>query len=119
MTAQYKVMCGCECCISTKIMHLTLLTWRDLHLKHLKYISNNEQNRRSGELLSRLFETYKNYVIPHGCLIYNSAAGMAMSDICPCPYHTGNVYFTVARNAPILLYLNRRQIKTQQKHVQQ
>ena len=25
MSAQYKVMCGCECCISTKIMHFSLL----------------------------------------------------------------------------------------------
>ena len=59
MTAQYKLMRGCECCISSKSMHSYLLTWRDRHIKHLKYISHNEQNRRSGELSSHLFETYK------------------------------------------------------------
>ena len=26
MTSEYKVMCGCECCISDKIMHLSLLS---------------------------------------------------------------------------------------------
>ena len=28
MTSRYKVMCGCECCISAKIMHSSLLSWR-------------------------------------------------------------------------------------------
>ena len=28
MTSQYKVMCGCECCISAKRMHPSLLSWR-------------------------------------------------------------------------------------------
>ena len=27
MSSRYKVMCGCECCISAKSMHLTLLSW--------------------------------------------------------------------------------------------
>ena len=34
-------------------------------------------------------------------------------------YHTGNVYHVVVRNAPILVYLIRRQINMQQTHVQQ
>ena len=29
MSAGYKVMCGCECCISAKSIHLSLLSWRD------------------------------------------------------------------------------------------
>ena len=36
MTSIYKVICGCECCISAKIMHLLLLSWRDRYLKYLK-----------------------------------------------------------------------------------
>ena len=36
---QYKVMCGCECLISSKIIRLSLLTWCDRCLKHLKNIS--------------------------------------------------------------------------------
>ena len=34
MSARYKVMCGCECCISAKIIHSSLLSWRDRYLKN-------------------------------------------------------------------------------------
>ena len=77
-------MCGCECCVSAKNMHSYLLTWRDYNLKHLKDRIQNAQNRRSGELSSRLFETYKNAVRPHVCHIYNSAADMATEKMFPC-----------------------------------
>ena len=89
MADQYKVLCGCECCTYVKSIHLSLLIWRDFHSKHLKDRSNNAQNRRSGELSSRLFETYKNYLRTHGCHIYNYAADMAISKMCPGPsqYH--------------------------------
>ena len=29
MSARYKVMCGCECCIYAKIIHSSLLSWCD------------------------------------------------------------------------------------------
>ena len=32
MSARYKIMCGCECCISAKIIHSSLLSWRDRYL---------------------------------------------------------------------------------------
>ena len=69
MTTRYKVMCGCECCISAKSMHYYLLTCHDCHLKQLKYRSHNAQNIRSCEISSRIFETYKNSVRTHGCHI--------------------------------------------------
>ena len=47
-SALYEVMCGCECCISTKSIHSSLLSWHDPYLKKLKYQSQNAQNRRSG-----------------------------------------------------------------------
>ena len=34
MSACYKVMCGCECCVSDKIIHSSLLSWRDRYLKN-------------------------------------------------------------------------------------
>ena len=34
MSARYKVQCGCECCISTKGIHSSLLSWRDSYLKN-------------------------------------------------------------------------------------
>ena len=33
VSARYKIMCGCECCISAKIIHSSLLSWRDRYLK--------------------------------------------------------------------------------------
>ena len=36
MATQYKVMCGCECCISTRSIHSSFLSWRDRYLKNSK-----------------------------------------------------------------------------------
>ena len=36
ISAQYKVMRGCECCISAKSIHASLLSWRDRYLKNSK-----------------------------------------------------------------------------------
>ena len=33
ISALYKVMCGCECCICTKSVHSSLISWRDRYLK--------------------------------------------------------------------------------------
>ena len=34
ISAWYKLMCACECCISAKIMHSSLLSWWDCYLKN-------------------------------------------------------------------------------------
>ena len=33
VSARYKVMFGCECCINAKSMHSSLLSWRDRYLE--------------------------------------------------------------------------------------
>ena len=33
MSARYKLLGGCECCISAKSIHLSFLSWRDRYLK--------------------------------------------------------------------------------------
>ena len=76
-------MCGCECCISAKSMHSSLLTRCDHYPKKLKYQSNNSHNRRSVEIKSRIFETYKNDVIPHGHNIQKLVTYMTMATMCP------------------------------------
>ena len=43
MSPRYKVMCGCECCISAKIIHPSLLSWHDRYFKNLNDISQNSQ----------------------------------------------------------------------------
>ena len=84
MTSQHKVMCIGNCFVSAKSMHSSLLTWRNCRLKYLKNRNHNAQNRRSSEISSRIFETYKNVVRPHGFHIYNTSEGMAMAKMCPC-----------------------------------
>ena len=34
ISTRYKIMCGCECCISDKSIHSSLLSWRDRYLKN-------------------------------------------------------------------------------------
>ena len=75
-------MCGCECCISSKIKSSYLLTWCDSYLKIFKEQSKNEQNIRLGEMKSRIFETYKNDVMPHGCHIHKMTPGVVMAKMC-------------------------------------
>ena len=73
-----KIMCGCECCISTKSIHSSLLSWRDRYLEKLKDQSQNAQSRRSGEKAHHIYTTYKNTVMPHGSHIYAKALDMAI-----------------------------------------
>ena len=94
MTYQYNVMCDCMCCISSKIMHSSLLTWRNFRLKHVKDKIHNTKNIMSGEISSHIFGTYKNAVQPYGCHIYNKTEYMAMEPMCNCNYeHHGISYW--------------------------
>ena len=55
MSAHYKIMCGCECCISAKSIHSSLLSWRDRYLKKLKDQSQNYHIRRSSEKAHHIY----------------------------------------------------------------
>ena len=57
MSARYKIMCGCECSISAKSIHSSLLSWHDKYLKKLKDQSQNAQSRRSGEKAHHIYKT--------------------------------------------------------------
>ena len=74
-------MFGCDVCIYSKNMHSTLLAWCESFFK-LKDQICNLQNRRSGEMANRLFETYKNYVMPHGNHMFQTESGMSMETMC-------------------------------------
>ena len=86
MSAQYKIMCGCECCISAKSIHSSLLSWCDRYLKKLKDQSQNSQSRNSGEKSHHIYTTYKNTVMPHGSHIYAKASDMANATMCAYPH---------------------------------
>ena len=85
MSARYKMMCGCEGCISAKSIHSSLLSWRDRYLKRLKEQSQNAQSRRSGERAHQIYTTYKSTVMPHGRHIYATASDMANAKMCAYP----------------------------------
>ena len=86
MSARYKIMCGCECCISTKSIHSSLLSWRDRSLEKIKDQSQNSQSRRSGQKAHHIYTTYKNTVMPHGSHIYAKASDMANDTMCTYPH---------------------------------
>ena len=86
MSARYKFMCGCECCIYDKSIHSSLLSWRDRYLKKLKDKIQNAQIRRSGEKAHHIYITYKNTVMPHGRHIYAKESDMANATMCAYPH---------------------------------
>ena len=85
MSARYKIMCGCECCTSYKMIHQSLISWRDHYLRNLNNLSQNDQNIRSGEKDNCLFKTYENSVMPHGPHIYTTEVDMNMDTMCAYP----------------------------------
>ena len=85
MSARYKIMCGCECYISAKSIHSSLLSWRDRYLKKLKDQIQNSQSRRSGVKANHIYTTYKNTVMPYRSHIYAKASEMANATMCSYP----------------------------------
>ena len=58
MSAYYKILCGCECCISAKIIHSSLLSWCDRYLKNSR--SKAKMSRAEG--LVRKHITYIQHI---------------------------------------------------------
>ena len=77
-------MCSFECCISAKSVHSYLLTYSNRFLKQIKARSHNGQNIMSGEISSRIFETYMNAIRPCGYHIYNTSSEMTMVTMFSC-----------------------------------
>ena len=50
ISARYKVICGCECCIYAKSIHSSLISWRDRYLKKLKDQIQNDKKLKSSHL---------------------------------------------------------------------
>ena len=80
MSAQYKVMCGCECCIYSKHIHASLLSWRYRYFKAKMFKTEGLEKKKIC-----IYETYKNIVMPHGCHIYAKASDMAQDTMCAYP----------------------------------
>ena len=54
----------------------------DIVIKKINDDSQNYQNRRSGVKENRIYETYKNTVMPHGRHIYDKSYNTAKATIC-------------------------------------
>ena len=81
------VICDCECCISDKSIHSSLLSWLDRYLKKIKNQSQNAQKRRSGEKSHHIYKTYKNTVMSHGSHIYAKAPYTEKAKMCTYPQY--------------------------------
>ena len=69
-----------------------IITTRKLP-KNIKDKIHNLQSRRSGKMANRVFGTYKNYEIPHGCHIYQTVSDMDMDTTLAYPF-TNMCYYT-------------------------
>ena len=96
-------MCGCECCIYSKSMHSSLLSWRESFFEKTQDQICNSQKIRSGEMSNNLFEIYKHYVTPHRNHMFQTESDIAMVTMCEyipsnyeLPHWKG--FFVVLRN---------------------
>ena len=85
----------------------------DWYLKELKYQNHNSQNRMSNEQANRIYETFKNSVMPHGHHIYDKAHMWKMQQCVHIHsqivhYHTGNGYCDVVPNVQVLIFLTKK-----------
>ena len=82
MSSRYKVMCGCKCCIYSKSIHLSLLSWRDWYFKKTGIKDKMLKTEGLGEKQVHIYEAYKNTVMPHGRHIYAKAYDVAKAKMC-------------------------------------
>ena len=88
ISVRYRVMCGCECCISAKSINSSLLSWCDRYLKNSKI---KEKIIKSDCLLKKNITYMKHIktVMPHGRHIYAKSPDMEKSTMRTYPqyYH--------------------------------
>ena len=82
MSSRYKVMCGCECCISAKSMHSSLLSWCSCCLKKLRISVEMLKKEGLGKKKICIYDTYKNIFMPHGRHISTKSYDMVKAAIC-------------------------------------
>ena len=82
MLSRYKVMCGCECFIYSKIIHHHYYHGVIIILKNLRISAKIPKTEGLGRNQIYIYETYKNIVMPHGCCIYDNAYDMAEETMC-------------------------------------
>ena len=120
MSARYKIMCGCECCIYSKNIHSSFLSWRDSYLKNSKIKSKIIKS----EGLVKKNITYMKHIKIRWChmgvmfmpkhwiwkrLQFSHIISLIMH------LHTGNVHCGAVPNVCVSIFLTKKQIKNADK----
>ena len=79
-------MCGYECFISSKIVHSSLLSWRDRSYKKAQGSKPKFSKKKVWGKYNLIYEIYKNTVMPHGRHIYAKISDMEKSTMCEYPH---------------------------------
>ena len=115
MSSIYKVMCGCECFISAKNIHSSLLLWSDRYFKN----SNIKQKFSKQKLWGKIKLAYMKHIKIQSCrmgVIFTPKHMTQKSQQCVhtnsqiIRYHTGNVYYNGVPNVQALIFLTRKQM---------
>ena len=113
MVARYNVMRGCECCISSKSIHSSLLSWRDWYLKNSK-IKSKILNI---EGLVKKKITYMKHIKIQSCHmgvicmpnhLIRQRKKCVHIHIQIMYYHTENVYCDVVPDVHVLIFLTNK-----------
>ena len=115
MPSRYKVMCGCECCISAKNIHSSLLSWRDRYFENLRISVKMLKTQCLGGNNIAYMKHIKiqpchmgvNFT-PKNMTWQRQKCVHTHSHIMRC--RTGNLYFDVVPNVQALIFLTRKQI---------
>ena len=112
-------MCGCECCISTKSIHASLLSWRDSYLKKPKI----KAKMLKAEGLVRNHITYIQHIKIQGCpmsvifipkhLIWKMQQ-RALILVLIMHFHIVNMYCGAVPNVLVLILLTNKKIKNEE-----
>ena len=120
MSARYKVMCGCECCISAKSIHSSLLSWRDRYLKNWKIKSKILK----AEVLVRNHITYMKHIkIQWFHMVVIFMTKHLIWKMLQCVhihslimhFHTVNVYCIFLSTVHVSILLTKKHIKNMKK----
>ena len=124
MSARYKVMCGCECCIYAKSIHSPSIYSRDRYLKN----SNIKAKMLKAEGLVKNHTTYMKYIQIQSChryvlfmpkhLIWHKLQCAHILSLI-IHFHTGNVYYGAVPTVYVSIFLTKKQIiRIQTQHPQ-
>ena len=117
MSARYKFMCGCECCIFAKSIHSLLLSWPDRYLKNLKI----KYKMLKAEGMVKKNITYMKHIEIQWChmgvifmpkhLIWKRLKCSHILSLL-MHFHTENMYCGALLNVYVSILMTKKQIKT-------